>query len=348
MMPQTSLRILAGDIGGTNTRLSLWTADDAQGDGLRQIGEPAKFKNAGTRSLDDILKHYLASLKLDAPLTDACFGVAGPVDGRRVQMTNIRAWPTVDADALADRLNIDTARRVNLINDMPAHAASLSAVADVRPDACLPLRQGTARRTGTQAIVMPGTGLGIGASVWDERGSLHRPIPTEAGHADLPTRDRVTTELVESMRRFHPESSGIVTREHVISGPGLRAIYACLARPSDPTLDGVPPAETFKDREATDPIARQTLDIFARLLGELCGCVAFDYLATGGIFLAGSIATSLRDRLAGPPFDDAFTRSGPPNLRPLIAGVPVTLVTYADTGLLGAATYATWAAAGRV
>lgn len=345
-MPQQPLRILAGDIGGTNTRLSLWTVD-GEGGKPTLVGEPSKFKNAGTRGLGEILDQYLDQVgdTRAESITDACFGVAGPVDGRRVQMTNIQAWPAIDADAIAQRLKIGNAHRVNLINDMPAHAASLDGLT---ADACVTIRAGDRKPTGARAIVMPGTGLGIGAMIWDERGQLHRPIPTEAGHADLPTRDRETTELVEAMRRFHDDTAGIVTREHVISGPGLRAIYACLKNPNDPKLDDAPKAEQFLQLEATDPIARRALDLFTRLLGELCGCIAFDYLATGGIYLGGSIATSLEKRLASPLFNDAFAESGPPNLKRLIAGVPVALVTYADTGLLGAATYATWAAAGRV
>lgn len=327
------MRILAGDIGGTNTRLTLFTKS---AEGLRPDGAPIKFKNADFASLDAILERCAEHC---AGVSDACFGIAGPVEGRRVRLTNIPHWPEVNADEIGKRLAIGEPHRVNLINDMAAHAASLSSVSE-SSDVTV-INFGQPRKTGTQAIVMPGTGLGVGSLVWDPHGGLHRPIPSEGGHQDLPARDADTERLIASMRLLFPNQT--ITREYVISGPGLRAIYACLRDGESPSLEGVPPAETFLGLEETDPIAKRTLDVFAKLLGEMCGNVAFGYLSTGGIYLAGSIATSLRKRLSSRLFLDAFMQSGPPNLQALISSIPLRLVTYADTGLLGAATYATWA-----
>jgi glucokinase len=80
----------------------------------------------------------------------------------------------------------------------------------------------------------------------------------------------------------------------------------------------------------------------------MCGNFAFSFLATGGVYIAGSIANSLRDRIRGRVFNDGFEQTGPASLRSLIQSIPVKLVTYEETGLLGAATYATWAADGRL
>ena len=338
------MRILAGDIGGTNTRLSLFDRDDATPDApLRPLGPPAKFKNADFESLDAILA---AHADRGQDITDACFGIAGPVEGRSVRLTNIAHWPTVNADDVARRLTIDESHRVNLINDMPAHAASLSTIERDYPDHVVPLLDGVARPGGTKLIVMPGTGLGIGMLVWEARAGIHRPTPTEAGHADLSARDASTRALIDSMKIVLGED--VVTREHLISGPGLRAIYACLKEPAAPDVAGTPKSEAIGASESSDPLARRTLDTFAQLLAELCGNSAFSYLATGGIYLAGSIANSLRQRLRSPAFSGPFVQTGPPSLRELIRSIPVKLVTFEETGLLGAATYATWAAAKKV
>jgi glucokinase len=337
------MRILAGDIGGTNTRLCIFERDD-RGQ-LVCLGEPKKFKNAGTRGLHQILDQYLRAAG-DAP-TDACFGVAGPVDGRQVQLTNIPDWPVVDADEIARQLGIAEAHRVNLINDMPAHAASLSTIESTRTQDVVTIVRGEPRATGSQVICMPGTGLGIGLLVWDAHSALHRPVPTEAGHADLAARDEQTRRLLDSMRHFVPESE-VVSREHVLSGPGLREIYACLANPASPDLDAAPAAEDFLNLESTDPVAKAALDLFTRIFGQVVGNLALEYLATGSIYLAGSIATSLRARLASPLFMQAMHTTGPAGLRGLVKAMPVKLITCPDTGLLGAATYASWAQQKRV
>lgn len=338
------MRILAGDIGGTNTRLSLFERDDATPDApLRPLGPPTKFKNAEFGSLDDILAKYAHA---GDGITDACFGIAGPVEGRTVKLTNIPHWPVVTADGLAARLTIGEPYRVNLINDMPAHAASLSTIERDFSDRVVPVNAGTTRPTGTKIIVMAGTGLGIGMLVHDAKSGIHRPVPTEGGHADLAVRDDAVRALVASMRTL--VGDGSITREHVISGPGLRAIYACLKNPKQPDVANTPTSETFGAIEATDPIAKRTLDLFTQLYGELCGNAAFEYLATGGIYLAGSIANALRGRLQSSTFNGPFERTGPVGLRSLIHSIPVKLITFEETGLLGAATYATWAAERRV
>lgn len=338
------MRILAGDIGGTNTRLSLFDRDDAHPDApMIPVGPPTKFKNADFPSLDAILERFAHH---GEGVTDACFGIAGPVEGRSVKLTNIAHWPAVHADDVARRLAIDEPHRVNLLNDMPAHAASIASIEAQYADHVLPLRGGTSRPTGTRIIAMAGTGLGIGMLIHDPKTGIHRPVPAEAGHADLPTRDADMRALVDSMRELLDVD--VVTREHAISGPGLRAIYACLSNPASPDLAKVPRAETFGEIEANDPVARRSLDLFARLFGELAGNAALEYLATGGIYLAGSIANSLRPRLASSTFRDAFARTGPTTMRSLVESIPVRLITFEETGLLGAATYATWAASRRV
>ena len=342
------MRILAGDIGGTNTRLSLFDRDDAAPGTftdapLRPLGPPTKFKNAEFASLGDVLEKYAHR---GEGITDACFGIAGPVEGRSVKLTNIPHWPAVTADDLAKRLTIDEPHRVNLINDMPAHAASLSTIERDFAEFVVPIIVGQTRPAGTKIIVMAGTGLGIGMLVHDAKAGIHRPVPTEAGHADLAVRDDAVRALVASMRTLIGDD--VVTREHLISGPGLRAIYACLTSPQTPDLKSTPKAETFERLESSDPVARRTLDLFTQLLGELCGNAAFEYLATGGIYLAGSISNSLRSRLESATFLGPLARAGPLGLRSLVASVPVKLITFEETGLLGAATYATWAAERRV
>lgn len=334
------MRILAGDIGGTNTRLLIW---NGTGGALKPEGEPIKFKNEQFKSLDAILENCGEKC---GSLTDACFGIAGPVEGRSVKLTNIAHWPVVNADDIARRLKIAEPHRVNLINDMPAHAASLSSLEKNTPDQLVNIRAGNIRPTGTQIIVAPGTGLGIGMLIYDNHGKLHRPTPAEAGHADLAVRDDFTWQLVQSAKKATGES--LITREHLISGPGLRIIYACLKNPAAPDLANAPKGEALTDPTSSDPIAAQTLDVFTRLLGELCGNCVFNYLSTGGIYIAGSIAKSLRPRLESPLFRNAFESSGPASMRDLVKSIAVKLVTYDETGLLGAATYATWAAERRV
>ena len=177
-----SQKILAGDVGGTNTRLSVWTVHSKK---LKQIGQPVRFKNADHKSLSDIVTSFGSDQGL---FTDVCIGIAGPVDDGRVKMTNIAHWPEICIDDLAKALRILDVSRVNLLNDMPAHAWSLQTIEDSMSDQLKTINAGNVRSKGTRSIIMPGTGFGIGFMVWDDALKAHRPMPAEGGHEQMPSR----------------------------------------------------------------------------------------------------------------------------------------------------------------
>jgi len=333
------LKILAGDIGGTNTRLGIFTASDDR-QTLTESGEAVDYKNKDYGGFEEILGDYL---KRESSFTDVCVGVAGVILDGAARMTNLERWPTITCLNIAKRLDLSDVSRVNLINDMPAHAASLERLEKI-PGQIVSIRQGKPAPHGSKTLIMPGTGLGTGLMIYDKFADLHRPIPTEGGHLDLSSRDPQIDALIVKMRALvSKKGEDRVTREMVVSGQGFPRIYEVLA----PTNTTVPDGETLHKIESSDPIAKQTLDLFTRLLGELCANSAFAYLARGGVYLAGGIANSLKPRLQSRLFLDAFEQSGPQNLRGLIADVPVYLVQNTRTGLIGAANYATWVASGK-
>ncbi|MGR9052721.1 MAG: glucokinase, partial [Gammaproteobacteria bacterium] len=89
--------ILAGDIGGTKTTLSLLTRDTS---GLLTSVKEQTFPSSEFPAFDDLLVAFLPS---DAVIKSACFGVAGPVVGQRCQTTNL-PW-LLDAEALKAKLD---------------------------------------------------------------------------------------------------------------------------------------------------------------------------------------------------------------------------------------------------
>ena len=84
--------ILAGDIGGTSTRLALCEKD---GGNFRIVRE-AKFSSAEFSGLDAIIEKFLSADS--PPIQRASFGVPGPVTGDVIKLANL-PW-TVDATEL--------------------------------------------------------------------------------------------------------------------------------------------------------------------------------------------------------------------------------------------------------
>src|ERR1041384_5103257 len=112
--------ILAGDIGGTKTNVALFQADAGQ------LGTPINQKSFPSRqydSLNAIVKEHIAAYP--AEVKYACFGIAGPVVGGRVETSNL-AW-TIYADTLAHTIGVE---RVVLINDLEATAYGIEGLHD--------------------------------------------------------------------------------------------------------------------------------------------------------------------------------------------------------------------------
>lgn len=321
--------ILAGDIGGTSTRLAYF---DSAGGGLTPLIEK-RFSSREAGSLEEIVSRFTAEEGLTAER--ACFGIAGPILQGRVRTPNL-PW-SVDAVELARLLKMPA---VELINDLEANAFGIDLL---EADDMVVLNRGVPDPAGTIAVVSAGTGLGEALAYWD--GSAHRPLRSEGGHADFAPRTELETELLLFLRAEH----GRVSTERVVSGPGLRNIYRFLRDSrhiaESPAVavamqQGDPSAAISRAALAGEcPLCEQTLDIFVSLYGAEAGNVALRGLATGGVYLGGGIAPKIIERLKGPGFMLAFTAKG--RLSPLLENIPVRVILNDRTALLGAARRAT-------
>lgn len=316
--------ILAGDIGGTSTRLAFFDSSC----GKLSLQAEACFSSRDAGSLEEIVARFVREQGIAAER--ACFGIAGPIRQGRVITPNL-PW-SVAADELARTLGL---AEVQLINDLAANAHGIDLLG---PEDFVVLNQGVPDPTGPIAVISAGTGLGEAFAYWD--GSAHHPLPSEGGHADFAPRNELEAELLLYLRAEH----GRVSTERVVSGPGLRNIYRFLRdarhRPETPTVAeamrrGDPSAVITRAALAGEcPLCGETLDMFISLYGAEAGNVALQVLATGGIYLGGGIAPKIIERLKGPGFMLAFSAKG--RLSPLLETIPVRVILNEKTALLGA------------
>jgi glucokinase len=329
--------VLAGDIGGTNTRLALF-----------EVGASAPrfartYPSAAHTGVDVIAEKFLAEARLadvgGGRVPDrACFGIAGPVEGNVCRATNL-PW-VVDGRILSQRLAIP---KVRLVNDFSA--AALGSVA-VPAEKLVAIGGGPRDPRGPVAVLGPGTGLGQAFLLWSATEDRHQVIPSEGGHADFAPR----TDLECGLLRFLTAKYGRVSYERVLSGHGLVDAYTFLGE--DPAfrtlihpdtvtaLGAEDPAAVISGRalDGSDPVCGAALAIFGGVLGGLAGNLALTFLATGGVFVAGGIAPRVLPFLQKPFFREAFERKG--RLHGLVARIPLFVVTHAEPGLLGAASIA--------
>jgi glucokinase len=328
-MPGARRRILAGDIGGTSTRLALFEA------GGSALGPSAieQYRNREHAGLGAIVARFRASHA--DPIDDACFGIAGPVIGGHVETPNL-PWP-VDAAALSREVGL---ARVELINDLVANAQGIF---QLGPADFVTLNAGAAHAAGNVAVISAGTGLGEAGMYWD--GQHHHPFAGEGGHADFAPHTDIEVELLRYLRR---KLGGHVSWERVVSGPGLVNIYEFLrdtGHGAEPEwlraaiAAGDPPAVIGKaGLEGRSDLCARALELLAAAYGAEAGNFALKVMATAGVYLGGGIAPKVLARLDPAGFMEAFKAKG--RLRDLLERIPVRIITNEHTALLGAARHA--------
>jgi glucokinase len=317
--------ILAGDIGGTNTRLAFFRWEDEH---LR-VAEEATFRSREYGSLDEIVVQFVSSRKL--AVKRASFGIAGPIKNGRCEATNL-AW-IVDGRKLAGKLDIE---KVVLINDLEANAYG---IAMLESKDFVILNQGASDASGNAAIISAGTGLGEAGLFWD--GKQHHPFACEGGHTDLAPRNELEVDLL----RYLQTKFNRVSYERAVSGPGLVNIYDFL-RSTGHGQESPRIAEEMRQQnpagviskaamEGTCPLSVKALDLFVSLYGAEAGNLALKIMSTGGMFVGGGIAPKILPKLTGPLFIEAFTDKG--RMSPVLKAMPVRIILNDKTALLGAA-----------
>jgi glucokinase len=322
----TLTMFLAGDVGGTKTLLGLFDSSPVR-------PSPVTTRTYSTAAYPDLpvmIDAFLADPAVrGASIDGACFGVAGPVLGDTAQLTNV-AW-TVDAPQIARRFGY---RRVDLLNDLQAMAYGVTVLHESEVHR---LQTGQPGRGGNLALIAAGTGLGE-ALLHEVDGRLV-PSPTEAGHADFAARNPREIRLLEVLIARY----GRAEVERVLSGPGLvnihQVTHAVLCREVQDLADPQAPAAIAAaglNHRCSGCV--EALEMFVEAYGAEAGNLALRSVATGGLFVGGGIAPQILPALVDGRFIRHFNDKG--SFRGLLEAIPVSVIMKADTGLLGAAVFA--------
>lgn len=320
--------ILAGDIGGTKTVLSILSRDT---DGSLTCVQEQTYASQQFAEFDDILTAFLPA---DVTIRSACFGVAGPVVNERCQTTNL-PW-LLDGAAL--KIKLGTAK-VKLLNDLEAMALGMLSLPE---HDLVELNPNAETLVGNSAVIAAGTGLGEAILYWD--GDKHHALATEGGHTDFAAQNAQQDLLLAYLRKSYAEH---VSYERILSGIGFSHLYDFLCEQGfAPACPAVPDINSDIDRNAVisrlgasgeDPLCAEVVRLFVELYGAEAGNLALKSFATGGVFIGGGIAPKILSAMQDGQFIRAFKAKG--RFVPLLDKVSVKLSLNPRTPLIGAINY---------
>ena len=318
------MKLVAVDIGGTHARFAMASVANGR---VTDLDNVSTLRAAEYASFEAAWAAFALSQPEPLPRS-AAIAVACPIRGDVLQLTN-NPW-RIRPDRIGETLGVDAHL---LINDFEAvgHAVAQLGSLDLQhvcgPDVPLP-------RHGITTIVGPGTGLGV-AQLFRDDESDH-VIASEGGHGDFAPTDPVDDAILADLRSIH----GRVSVERIVSGPGLNAVYATLAR-----LDGHEPwllddkALWAAALDGSDDRAVSALDRFCLCLGAVAGDLALAHGPTA-VVVAGGLGQKLASHLPGSGFAERFVAKG--RFQTLMSSVPVKVITHPQPGLFGAAAAFAW------
>ena len=317
--------VLAGDIGGTKTNLGLFLKGKERP--VPKVIETFSSQNAP--DLEHIIRQFLEIHP--APVTHACFGVAGPVVNGKSKTTNL-PW-NISEDRIKKQFNF---HHVKLINDLTATAMAIPLL---NKDEFFPLNRAGSIKDQNLALIAPGTGLGKAMLIYQN--GRYLPVPSEGGHADFAPNSEAEMKLWQYLHQHY----GHVSIERVVSGSGLVNIYNWLkdsGRLNEPDwlkqkLKEMDPAKAITEAAlaSKDPGCVEALNMFVSIFGAAAGNLALTGITTGGVYLGGGIPPKILSKLKEDIFMEAFTNKG--RFKGFLEKIPVKVVLNDKAALIGAA-----------
>jgi len=180
----------------------------------------------------------------------------------------------------------------------------------------------------------PGSGLGMSGLLRRDQKLI--PLVTEGGHAGFSPENQLQGEILNYL---HQKFDDRISRERLLSGPGLVNIHEALCSIHGQDNPGLIAADiAVAGINKTDPICQETFDLFFEMLGQVAGDIALALGAYDGIFIGGGICQRYPTQLAESRFRKGFENKG--RHSHLMTDLPTWLITHKNPGLLGASVFA--------
>ncbi|RLE46746.1 hypothetical protein DRJ22_01120 [Candidatus Woesearchaeota archaeon] len=296
---------LSADIGGTNTRIYIYTA---QGKNVK-IWAKYFFKTQELKNFKQALNYVIKDTKVK--IKKGTIAAAGPVskDRKNCKITNAK-WQIKTKELKFKTL---------LLNDFEALGYSINTLKEKDTKT---IQKGKQEQKETKGLIGAGTGLGKAILIYDNQKKIYKPYASEGGHADLPIYD---TELMQ----FLKGANKTIEYESIISGQGLKTLHdyyqTIMGGPRD-----LSPAEIMESKTIAAMKAKKE---FIKYYARCAKNFALDILAKGGMYIGGGIAQK-NPTIFGKNFIEEFLNNK--TFGSLLKKIPIKIITKEDANIMGA------------
>lgn len=300
---------LIADIGGTNARFAVVKGN--------QITQEIIFKCDSYGSFDAAIDAYLHQIGLKAAPKKFSFGIACPINGDEIAMTN-HPW-RFSLKAIKEKFGFS---KLHAMNDFEAVA---HAIPGLDAKYLEKIGNGEATAFGNKVVIGPGTGLGAAVLIARKDGTGYRVVPGEGGHVTMPARTQREYDIFDYLEH-HKYSH--VSGERVCSGKGLLNLYDTIRlldkRDDLPAL--LPEEITKKAIKGECEVCKECLDLMVRFLARLASNMALMINAYGGVYITGGIAPQLLDYIKQSDFRKEYWSKG--RFSDYMRAIPTYIVTH--------------------
>ena len=350
--------LLAGDIGGTNSRMALYSTTCTDPLFVKYYANEVHLAS-GEKFEDAIILPFLTSCFGESFLSGkdpskvsitACLACAGPVKDNHVNMTNIGKGVYVNGNHIeqSSESYLSCITRAKIVNDFVGMGyGALDLDLDKETVELTPGSKELIDPLGPKVCVGAGTGLGecflTVSSLRPDAG--YECYPSEGGHVEFAPRTEVEIGLLHHLKEKFAENHR-VSVERVVSGKGLANVYQYLADTFPERVVNEVHAEFLEAGDmqgkvvsvnaSPGSLCEDAMNIFASAYGSEVGSAGLKFIPTGGLYVVGGLTPKNLKHIQGEnsPFMRAYQDKG--RVSPLLKTVPLFAVLNEDLGLRGA------------
>jgi len=335
--------VLGVDIGGTNINFGIAGLKNNKPELLFSLN----FKTKEIESLIPALTLTLnyAKEKFNINISQTCIGASGLVSHNKdyAELTNI-SW-NVDVEELINKTSLQS---IFIINDFQAIGYGINLLNSNDKNDIFKVKDEITKTDSykeTKAVLGAGTGLGKSILIYNENIKAYVPIPSEGGHGDFPPQNDYELKLIEFIKELRNKSEPI-TYEELLSGRGLESIYLFLhnnknegTKYSNEIKNASDKAALISKFKDIDETCSETFRLFSKFYGRCAKNFVLDTLSTGGLYIAGGIASKNSEIFSSKEFIEEFESAD--KRREILKQTPIYVIVNYDVGLYGACFAAT-------